>query len=111
MYGQYLPGKTSNHLRMRLAKFRPWGLPQWPLPSEVRLRELLPHLEIADADESSLGTFAFRPNIAVDILGDTDYQTQWLMVRFRDTPEAATFVNEEPIVNANPNVALVVFEQ
>jgi hypothetical protein len=33
------------------------------------------------------------------------------MIRFRDTPEAAIFVDEEPVVNPNPNVALMVFEQ
>ena len=33
------------------------------------------------------------------------------MIRFRDTPEVATLVDEEPVVNANPNVALMVFEQ
>src|ERR1700690_1497350 len=78
----------------------------------LRLGELLAHLEIADADKSSfLSAFAFRPDIAVDILCDTEHQTQWVMIRFRDTPEAAIFVDEEPVVNANPNVALMVFKQ
>ena len=30
---------------------------------------------------------------------------------FRDTPEAATSVDKERVVNANPNVAIPVFEQ
>jgi hypothetical protein len=41
----------------------------------LRLGKFLAHLEIADADESSLSAFAFRPNIAVDVLRYTDYQT------------------------------------
>src|SRR5271155_2092668 len=76
-----------------------------------RLGEVLAHLEISDADESSLRTFALRPNIAVSILGNTEHQTQWVMVGPRNTPEAAIFVDKEPVVNANPDVALMVFEQ
>src|SRR6202035_1237994 len=77
----------------------------------LRRRERLADLEITDADEPSLNACAFRPNIAFDILGDTEYQTHRMMSRFGDTPEAAIFVDEEPIVNPNPNVALTVFEQ
>ena len=75
----------------------------------LRLGEFLAHLEIVDADESSfLSAFAFRPNISVDIFCDTDYQTQWVMIRSRDTPEDAIFVDEKLVVNANPKVACVL---
>src|SRR5580693_6099414 len=77
-------------------------------PRNFSLGERLAHLEIVDADESSWRAFAFRPNIAVDIFCKTEYQAQRLMIGFRDTPEAAIFVDEERVVNANPDVAIMV---
>ena len=54
-----------------------------------RGRESFADLKIAYAHQLARFACAFRPNIAVDVLGHSHHHSKWLVIGFRDAAELA----------------------
>jgi hypothetical protein len=57
----------------------------------LRRRQLFAHLEIANTHKLSRATRALSPNISIDVLGDANYQSQRLVIRYRKGKEVTVF--------------------
>ena len=75
----------------------------------LRGREHVAHLEIAYAHELSRSA-ACRPDISVDILGQSNHHSERLVVWFRQTTESPIFEEIQSVVYSHPHVAGAVFQ-
>ena len=75
----------------------------------LRGREHVAHLEIAYAHELSRPA-ACRPDISVDILGQSNHHAERLVVWVRQTTESPIFEEIESVVYSHPQVAGAVFQ-
>ena len=76
----------------------------------LRRREHLTHLEIADANKFLGFASTLCPDIPLDVLDHPNHHTKWLMIRFGEASELPILEQIQTVVHSHPHVAGSVFQ-